>query len=283
MDLGLFFTKLLPKLVYPVGLTGVLLFIAALLLLLRWRLSALVSIVCACIVLLASASPNVADHLLGSLEAQFPPLTVYDTPKADAIVYLGGGLGVMRPPRLSVDLLASSDRLLHTARLYRAGRAPVVIVSGGSVWPRQQGLPESQDAASLLVEWGVDESAIIIEDRSRTTYENAVNTRGILRDHHLRQVLLVTSASHMRRSLATFRSLGIEAIAATTDHQVTRSDEPPALRWLPSADALGNSERAIKELIGYFVYHWRGWITDAGDASVDQEVRANIALVGERY
>ena len=80
----------------------------------------------------------------------------------------------------------------------------------------------------------------------------------LLRRHQLQQVLLVTAAPHLPRALATFRAAGIQAIPAATDFEVM--PEPPhPLRWLPDAQALADSTRALKEYLGLWAYRWRGW------------------------
>lgn len=66
--------------------------------------------------------------------------------------------------------------------------------------------------AALWRAWGVPEEAILLESESGTTYENALYNRGLLEAHGLKRVLLVTSAWHMPRALATFRSAGIHAL-----------------------------------------------------------------------
>ncbi|WP_246828376.1 YdcF family protein [Ectothiorhodospira sp. PHS-1] len=146
----------------------------------------------------------------------------------------------------------------HGARLYHADRAPWVIVSGGSVPWRERERVEAHAMREFLVDLGVPASAVWLETDSATTRGNAVYTAQLLEDRGLERVLLVTSALHMERALATFRAAGVEAWPAPTDFEV----EPlPAdlLRWLPDAQALADSTRGLKEYLGLWVYRWRGW------------------------
>ena len=103
--------------------------------------------------------------------------------------------------------------------------------------------------------------SIISEAMSRTTHDNAVFTKRLLAERGLRRVLLVTSAMHMRRALATFNSAGIDAVPAATDFTVTYRDHRTMIDYLPDAKALSRTTDAIKEYIGYAYYRWRGWIT----------------------
>ena len=74
----------------------------------------------------------------------------------------------------------AGDRVLYGAKLYRDGKAPIVIVSGGRIGWLGGGLPESTDMGTLLAMMGVPDSAIIEEPNSLNTYENAVNVQKIL-------------------------------------------------------------------------------------------------------
>ena len=110
----------------------------------------------------------------------------------------------------------------------------------------------------FLSDLGVPPDAVLIEEQSRSTYENAQHTAQLLQRHEIKQILLVTSALHLPRALATFRAARIDALPAPTDFEVM--PEPPhPLRWLPDAEALFDSTRALKEYLGLWVYRWRGW------------------------
>lgn len=260
MDLQILLSKILPLLIYPLNVSLWLIIVGALCL---WRGRTLLSslAICAAIALLwTSATPVFAEFLAARLERQYLPMAVEESPQADAIVVLSGGLGLVIPPRREVDLRASADRILHTARLYRAGKAPWVIATGGNVFPQHSAQPESVYATAILQEWGVDKNAILTELNSRNTYENAVETAKLLQKRQLGTVLLVTSAMHMPRALATFRSAGIDAIASPTDYRVAQYQQPLILKWLPSAGALCGTTNSLKEYLGTAVYRWRGWI-----------------------
>ncbi|MBT4500043.1 MAG: YdcF family protein, partial [Gemmatimonadetes bacterium] len=164
------------------------------------------------------------------------------------------------PPRLEVDVGPGFDRLLHGMRLLRAGKGNFLILSGGTI-PSLVGseVTEAVQLQSLALEYGIQAEAILLEGRSRNTYENAIFTRELLEKHGLGKVLLVTSASHMRRSVAVFRTQGMEVIPAPTDVRVV--DLPPNLGSLvPTLGGLEFSTIAIKEHVGWWVYRLRGWI-----------------------
>lgn len=199
------------------------------------------------------STPFVAERAAGWLERDFPPLPAQALPQADAIVVLGGLMLPADPPAAPhPDLNAAADRAWHAARLYRAGRAPTVICSGGRAPQSRAAGPECPDVARLLAELGVPAPAIVLENASRTTRENAEHTARLL-DPGAR-VLLVTSALHMRRALDAFRAAGIAAEPAATDHVHHPGRRRSLAALLPSADALMLSTAVWHEALGRLWY-----------------------------
>jgi uncharacterized SAM-binding protein YcdF (DUF218 family) len=261
----LFLSKLLPLLVYPLGFSAVLLLVTLGLLWRRRLRSARITTVAALLVLWLGSNGWVATHLTQSLEWQhLPPDPM---PRAGAIVVLGGSTRSAIYPRPWVDLTESGDRVLHGIRLYQAGRAPLLILSGGRVPWRGGGQAESTDMAAIATAFGVPAEAILEDATSLNTHQNAVNVQQILQRQGIDRILLVTSAMHMPRALAVFHRLGITAIAAPTDFLVSAqsldeiggSRQALLLSLLPDAANLSQVSRALKEYLGLWVYRWRGW------------------------
>jgi uncharacterized SAM-binding protein YcdF (DUF218 family) len=190
-------------------------------------------------------------HLLrGALEAQFPPVAVNVLPKAQAIVVLGG---TMRPAEMLgqlPDLRESADRVWHAARLFHAGKAPLVVLSGGSNL-EVIATPEAEAMSVFLSDLGVPTNTMVLEGHSRNTRQNAQFTADMLRPQGVNHILLVTSALHMRRAVALFEAQGFAVTPAATDHEARhRFDWDDAL---PDAGALDGSARAMKEIVGRMV------------------------------
>ena len=204
--------------------------------------------------LLVWSLPAVSVWLRDGLERQVPERAAADYPTADAIVVLGGGVeGGRSGWRIGPHLLTGADRAWFGAQLYHAGRAPVMILSGGnSAWSSTDE-PEVEGMRTFVKDLGVPESALLLEGRSRNTEENAQYTNQLLIEHHYDKILLVTSAVHMPRALAVFRGQGINVIPAPTDFDAI----PPRSawrRWLPDTEALDRSSKALKEYLGMWVY-----------------------------
>ena len=267
-------SRILPLLIMPLGLTLLL----AVLALIAWfgaggrRVSAgrgdrvpgwwrlgRGSLVLAVAILWTFSTPAVAAWLLGRLESQFPPPPLQDVPSADCIVVLGGAVGGPLPPRQDIELGEAVDRVYKTAQLYRAAKAGRVLVAAGNQPWAQAGPSEAALIGELLVEWGVPASALQLEGLSRNTRENALNTLPLLQAAGCEQSLLVTSAAHMPRALATFQALGMDVFPVSTDVRATTRSHYGLLDFVPTAHALAGSTDALRESLGKWVYEWRGW------------------------
>lgn len=269
--MSLFLSKVLSQLTHPlfvglllVGVGGAVSY--------RFRTWGGATVALGVLVIWVPATPLAADWARGTLERQFPPAPADSVPTADAIVTLGGAIGAPQPPRVHPDLSGAADRVWHAARLFKAGKAPLIIASGGTLPWRDQAFREADAMKTLLRRWGVPADSVVTESRSANTYQNATNTAAVVERRGLDRVLLVTSALHMRRALATFRSAGVDAVPAATDYRVV--DGPTSLLDLfPSAGALQASTAAIHEYVGYWVYQWRGWIAGRLDRQGPRPVR----------
>jgi uncharacterized SAM-binding protein YcdF (DUF218 family) len=255
--LTLFLSKLLPIFVYPLFLAILLAGLS--LLLARFRRVARVAVVLAITILWIASTPAFANWLYSGLEGRYPPRSIETLPHADVAIVLGGAIGQPLPPRVTSDLQDSSDRILEAARLFKAGKVDRVLVTAGNLPWLDASMSEGALIADLLVEFGVPREAVVLEDKSRNTHENAVNSLVIVRQQGWRTALLVTSGAHMPRALAVFKHAGIDVTPAATDIKVTYPLFQNVLDFLPDAGALALTTDAIKEWLGLAVYRARGW------------------------
>lgn len=220
----------------------------------RW---ALTSLVLAMLLLLPLSLPVVASALLESLEGQYPPTDPARCERADAIVVLGGAVR----PRLQGDPFArlhrGSDRVAVAAALYRARCAPLVFVAAGGkgTWPVIE--PEALAIRSLLVRLGVPETAIAHEQASRNTGQNAAEAWRSLSAQEIDKILLVTSAWHLPRAVAEFEAVGFSVLPFGSDYRGFLQSDVTLMNWWPDAEALLNSQRAVKEYLGLWAQPFR--------------------------
>lgn len=185
------------------------------------------------------------------IEQQHPPRAVASVPSARAIVVLGGGVTPPTVHRNAATLTAAADRLWHAARLYRAGKAPLILVSGGAD-PEVSTGSEARAMRSFLTDLGVPGWAIVLEEKSRNTRQNAEHSAALLRSRGVDRVILVTSALHMERARLQFAAQGMRVEPAPIDHEGAPRPTQ-VMDILPTTEALDGSARAFKELVGQAV------------------------------
>lgn len=261
----LFLSKLLPLFVYPLGLSCCLLLLALWLCFKRSR-RAFIPILLSLVILVTAGNTQVSNKLIASLERQYLPQE--NIPRVEAIVVLGGATRNNEPPRILPDMSDRGDRLLYGAKLYQDGIAAKIILSGGRIQWYGAESSEAESMATIMELMGVPRSAMILESRSLNTHENAVFTKKIMTRQGIGRIALVTSATHMPRSLAIFRKQGIDAIAAPTDFMISdrnlrehrHSTQSRIIRFFPNAESLDLTTHAFREYIGIFIYRLKGWI-----------------------
>jgi uncharacterized SAM-binding protein YcdF (DUF218 family) len=177
---------------------------------------------------------------------------------AEAYVVLSGAVYQPRSyrpvPQLGFDTYV---RCRHAAWLYKHWRVLPVIVCGGPNDPRAL----DHTLAAAMVEYleleGVPSGEVWVEDRSRTTHENALFAAEILRAKGIERVVLVTEAYHMLRSELSFRKQGLEVVPAPCGFHA--AEFQPSWRMLvPNYQALVTHEHVFHEWVGLVWYWLRG-------------------------
>jgi len=262
----IFLSKLLPLFVYPLGSACILLLLA---LTIRHRHKLRTALIIVAIVILwLSSTTGFSELLARSLENRYPSQSDY--PIADVAVVLGGGTEPAASPRTTVEVNGAGDRVLVAAQLYRQGKAGKLLLSGGQIsWLNEGTTTPAEDMATLLTSIGVPEDALLLETKSKNTYENAVNSKVILDELEIERILLVTSATHMPRAVALFENQGLEVIPVPVDYSITEDETPvdgpsrfqlKLMDIIPQSGNLSLTTNALKEYLGYFVYKLQGWI-----------------------
>lgn len=200
------------------------------------------------------STPVWSDYIRGTLESKFCYHPAESYPEADAIVVLGGGVRGYAGPNLPpIDLNRAADRELFAAQLFQKHRSGVILLSGGADPIFRTGI-SALGMKLFLINLGIPEKAIRISASSRNTVENVRDIIEMLKPFKGKTVLLVTSALHMQRANWLFSRSGLKVIPAPTDFEVVNSPFS-FYRLLPDAEALENSSRALREIIGLWSYH----------------------------
>lgn len=193
--------------------------------------------------------------LTAPLEDRFPRPARSDLAAVGAIIVLGGvadeRVGLSRQAHA---LIESGERLTEAAWLANQFPAVPVVFSGGSgrLLPGDQG--EAAAAVAILRDLGVGEGRIHFEDRSRNTYENALETKLLLAERGVSgPLILITSAFHMPRAMGCFRAAGLDVMAWPVDYRTAADGDPWRLFSQP-AEGLRRVDQMVREWIGLFAY-----------------------------
>lgn len=198
--------------------------------------------------------------LLTPLEERFPrpdlPATI------TGIVVLGGGLeGQINLVRGGYELNASGDRFVETAVLARRFPEAKVVVTGGTGTLVLEGEPDADTALRLFTALGIARDRLILEGKSRNTYENAVFTKEMVQPKSGEIWLLVTSAFHMPRSMALFRKADFQVLPWPVDYRTSGSEGMGFFKD-NATDSLQNTTLGLREWVGLIAY----WLSGRIDA-----------------
>ncbi|TIO07888.1 YdcF family protein [Mesorhizobium sp.] len=253
-----YLSKVFWLLVQPLNLSIVLLLAGLLAAMVGRRRLAATGSLLAFLILGLSAWTPLGAMMLNPLEERFPRPPLPE--KVDGIVVLGGGLeGAVNVVRGGYELNASGDRFVEAAILARRFPMAKLVISGG---PSGLMLADEGDATTaprLLTAFGVSADRLILEDKSRSTYENALFTKKLVAPKPGETWLLVTSAFHMPRAKALFDKAGFATVPWPVDYRTSGKDGIGLFRDDPSG-SLQTTTTAVREWIGLVAYWLSGRI-----------------------
>ncbi len=199
------------------------------------------------------ASPLGANLAVGALEGTAPDFDrCRERPPGAWIVVLAGGMrGEAAGPHDFARLHeASFRRTIEAVRLAQSVPQSVLLISGGNGGE----VREADLMGSLAASLGLNRSRIVLERASRTTADSAANVARMIESGNPknREILLVTSALHMRRAQASFQRQGLVVCPVSVDRRFVRPAVHEAL--IPQISALAKSTDAYHEMAGLLSY-----------------------------
>lgn len=252
------FYSLLKELLLPPGLIVVMLMAA--LLLVQGRLGRLL-ILGALSLLLLMTLPAGSELLIAPLEP-YPALTLDQARQsgAQAILVLGAGR-ITAAQEYGGDTLDENSlvRVRYGAYLQRATGLPLYLSGGGMPW-------ETEALADLMAgvlksEFGIEVAGV--ENRSRTSWENATYSKEMLERDGIHHVLLVSQAWHLPRAVAACERAGLRVTPAPTRFYHKDLDGSDWTDWMPDARTFTRSYYAIHEHLGQVWYWLQSWLDGA--------------------
>lgn len=185
---------------------------------------------------------------LNSIEAKYPVGVVL------------GGFSVMAPKSHQVNFSESADRFTVGLELYHQKKIKKIFFCGGHGNIFNKTDPEGKYSADLAVRMNIPARNILVESDSKNTRQNAVNCKRVLDSLNIKEpILLITSSSHMPRSVACFKKVGIEVIPVCVDGKVGEHKWLFDYLFLPDAYILLSWNQVFHEAIGSVVYKIMGY------------------------
>jgi uncharacterized SAM-binding protein YcdF (DUF218 family) len=153
---------------------------------------------------------------------------------------------------------ATADRFIQAVKLYKQQKIQHILISGGNGKLSNKDFSEAAWVHGELNSFGVPDSAILFEDRSNNTADNAANTKKLLDSAQLKPpYLLITSAHHIPRATLIFKNAGINTVAYPCCY-VAGNDGYHLNGIIPSPEVLFRWGNYLKETAGYLIYKVKG-------------------------
>ncbi|MAR39932.1 MAG: hypothetical protein CMD22_04555 [Flavobacteriales bacterium] len=168
-------------------------------------------------------------------------------------IVLGGFSGYDNDKR-RIEFNDCGDRLFYGIKLYNLGKIKKIVISGGNGQLINDGHMEADWSKDFLINCGVPEQDILIESKSRNTWENSLFTSELLKENTNKKLLLITSAWHMKRATFCFNQNNMDVDQFSTDYTQSNINLKLEHILLPNSISYERWETLIKEVIGNFVY-----------------------------
>jgi uncharacterized SAM-binding protein YcdF (DUF218 family) len=155
----------------------------------------------------------------------------------------------------------AGNRFFNAFELYKSGKVKKLLLTGGSGRIMNNEWNEADEMAIFFKKIGIPREDFMIESESRNTHENAVFTAKLLsRKYPNSRCLLITSASHMPRSIGCFSKQKVDFIPFCVNYLSEKRRLSPEYWLLPNRLGFYKWEILIKEWVGYLVYWVRGYV-----------------------
>jgi uncharacterized SAM-binding protein YcdF (DUF218 family) len=176
-------------------------------------------------------------------------------PEADAIIVLGEGQSIAPGPE-AISEWNDGDRFWGGVELYQAGKAPLLVFTGGWIpWSRQT-RTDGEVLMSYAARLGVPDANMMTTGKASNTAEEAIEVEKLLGKE--KRLLLVTSAFHMTRAQRLFEARGLKVIPYPVDFKA-QSNRWSVIDICPAAKAFEKTEMVFREFLGQAFYAVKDW------------------------
>ena len=214
------------------------------------------------IILTLFSNPWFVNRLYVSYEQ--PTITLLKNENYTWGIVLGGGM--IRPndeQSNKINVGETADRFIQPILLYKAGKIKKILITGGNTSIGKIKMDkghETHDVKQLMIAMGVKPKDIYMETKARNTRENATYSAQLLKNYlKNEEMLLITSAMHMPRSIRCFEKAGFKIKAYPVDKKGSHNESGILDLITPSDQNLSRTSQLIREISGLIIYTIMGY------------------------
>ena len=205
---------------------------------------------------------KISSYLLSSLERPYIIEDLNNIPQCDAIVLLGGTHSFSDYGVNSMELGEAFDRVITAVELVRLKKGKPLLIGGGEYSSGKYKGLSGQLVKDWIDNWEITDSPVYVLDYSSNTRDEAMHTKKLAKEKGWGKIVLVTSASHMRRAEAVFSKTGLEVIPVGSDFKGISSSQSDYRIYdiIPGTEGFACLGNYLHEQIGWLYYKLRGWL-----------------------
>jgi uncharacterized SAM-binding protein YcdF (DUF218 family) len=209
---------------------------------------------------LVSCTPF-ASWLIFRIERPWKPVKLDSLEVCDAVVCLGGGLEPSRLEPTGLRTKGGADRLFCALEMTRQGKAKALVLGGGGFRFHDERGSEAEAGMAWIKAWKLTDVPLHSLGICNDTHDEALKTAALATQQGWKRIALVTSAYHMTRSKSTFEKAGLRVVPVPCNY-VSQQMRQEQSYWFktPDVTGYGYAEAWMHEVVGEWVYRWRGWI-----------------------
>ena len=199
------------------------------------------------------STPFFADNFFKVVEGQYNKLQIEKINEVDAIVVLGGSLRINELKSNYNIEWRDADRFFGGLKLYKEKKSKQIVFTGGKMPYNLTKLSEGDVLKKYAIEFGINADDIHVTKEALNTFEESEAVQQLLGEN--KNIILVTSAFHMKRAKKLFEQKGFNVTAYKVDYKTTPSVKVNFLNLIPSASSLSKTEIALREILGRLYYY----------------------------
>jgi uncharacterized SAM-binding protein YcdF (DUF218 family) len=201
------------------------------------------------------------EALLGNAEKRYLENSIANAPRADAVVMLGGIVESSKYDPQGFAVRDSAERLLAAVELVRQGKGGVLVLGGSGANPANPNESAMSLVQDWIKQWELCKVEVLNLGICGNTHDEAVRLLQLKKERGWQRLTIVTSAFHMKRASAVIQKLNGEVNLVACDFIICgRKSNPWSAFPLPRTKRLELLETYVHEVVGWYVYRWRGWI-----------------------